>query len=257
MSSKKNEESQQSAALATSATQSTAGWLTRKQSAVQLGVHISTIRRYEASGDLHPVVTPNGVHMFDPDEVEALAGSNERDAGAVVLGVLREDNQQQREHNEKLMQLIGGTVFKVLELAQKIASDATARAETLETRLDAARAAAEAAESKEFDRSLAVTQLQASEVRKKELLGIVKQNMPAILALIATKDGNTAHVQESAILQFVQSLTEEQIAKVFASGVFSVGQMVFLKSMVEASHRPVKSDATAPAAPAPTDPKVA
>ncbi len=46
--------------------------LTRTQAARELGASTSTVRRYEGN-ELHPIVTADGKHLFDPDEVRALA----------------------------------------------------------------------------------------------------------------------------------------------------------------------------------------
>jgi len=56
--------------------------MTRKQVAARLGRSLATVRRLE--GDvLHPVVDANGVHQFDPQEVEALARDVARPGGAL------------------------------------------------------------------------------------------------------------------------------------------------------------------------------
>jgi hypothetical protein len=65
--------------------------MTRDQVARRLGVHITTVRRYERKGRLHPKVNDHGVWLFDPEEVERLATTRNvaSPSGAVAARVFR------------------------------------------------------------------------------------------------------------------------------------------------------------------------
>jgi len=65
MGTEKEKESRQGAGMATAKE-----WPTRKQVAKELGISQTTVRRMEASKELHPVDI-DGVHRFDPEEVAA------------------------------------------------------------------------------------------------------------------------------------------------------------------------------------------
>lgn len=62
--------------------------ITRSIVGQRLDVHTSTVRRWERTGVLHPQVTPNGVHVFDPVEVEQLAASRRREHATPTGGEL-------------------------------------------------------------------------------------------------------------------------------------------------------------------------
>jgi hypothetical protein len=49
--------------------------LTRAEVARRLGVHITSVRRYEHTGKLHPKKDPRGVRYFDEAELDAFAKS--------------------------------------------------------------------------------------------------------------------------------------------------------------------------------------
>ncbi len=61
--------------------------LTRAEVAAELGVSSSTVRRLEGS-ELHPVTLDDGKHVFDPEEVRAVARTRARSGTASPRGEL-------------------------------------------------------------------------------------------------------------------------------------------------------------------------
>jgi hypothetical protein len=56
-----------------------APYLSRGETAWCLGTSIGQVRRFEEAGKLHPVIDPDGVRLYDPHEVAAMARTRGRE----------------------------------------------------------------------------------------------------------------------------------------------------------------------------------
>lgn len=94
--------------------------MTRAEVAKRIGRSIATVRRMEGK-ELHPSVDWNGVHLFDPDEVEAVAQE------------LKENGRRSLEYTNDLPPFLLASRIKTVEYEKE---NLTGELEDLQKKLD-------------------------------------------------------------------------------------------------------------------------
>lgn len=141
-------------------------WLSKQDTATRLGVSLTQVTRYQKSERLTPKVV-EGINYYDPAEVALLREEVGRhrdvlkrpveDDDSLALGTIKACVGLIREPREKIDEI----QFQIIDGLRK-------RVDELEAKLDASKAAVEAAKDATLERNLAVKQVE-SEHRIKEL----------------------------------------------------------------------------------------
>src|SRR5690242_3750481 len=107
-----------------------AEWPGRTEAAECLGVSISTLRRWERDGRVHPVML-DGTYRFDPAELNRVASGEEQaraePSAADLLMAAANLLKQAEAHNERLVQLYAEPVRQVHETMRNINTALAAR----------------------------------------------------------------------------------------------------------------------------------
>lgn len=143
---------------------------------------------------------------------------------------------QQMRHNEKIMKVAMGTVEKFGNILQKAIHDKDQRISDLEkVHLDGIRVFSEVTQAKHVQ-DMEFRKLEREEGRKDQAIGILAQGAPMLMSMVASKMGGKPTGPtplESALINFMNSISEQQIHALMASGIFQQGQLMSLLEMAK------------------------
>jgi hypothetical protein len=226
-----------------------ADWLTRAQVARALGISLISVRRRQASGQLTGQLV-GGQWRFDPGEVDALADSLELDGGSPKSGALDAAGagdqaralfaaavslaRQAEAHNERLLALIEGPASRLLQQTTAEGGALRQRIAELEQKHTALLEASQASLDRAHERQLLEQEHQAKLTLKFEALAALKQWAPIIFGKALRHRGDTKTANHALTEGLIASLSQDQLAKLFESGLLSEAQSVMLLSIVEA-----------------------
>jgi hypothetical protein len=146
---------------------------------------------------------------------------------------------QQMRHNEKLMKTSMGIMEKFGNILQKALHDKDQRISDLEkVHLEGIRMFSEVAQAKHVQ-DMEFRKLEREETRKDQAIGVLAQGAPMLMHMVASKFGGNSVPQgpsplEQALVQFMNSISGDQIQALIASNIFNQGQLMGLLEMAKA-----------------------
>lgn len=145
---------------------------------------------------------------------------------------------QQMRHNEKLMKTSMGIMEKFGNILQKALHDKDQRIADLErVHLDGIKTFAELTQAKHVQ-DMEYRKLEREESRKDQAIGVLAQGAPMLMHMVASKLGGSPpqgpSPLEQALVQFMNSISGEQIQQLIASNIFNQGQLMGLLEMAKA-----------------------
>lgn len=215
------------------------GWPTREQviklwaigsKAIVAKVKAKTLKRY---------VGENGIHRYDPVELDslyerregteeafsalqkAIVASTPIDSAAAIMGELTSLLRDQRKWNAEILSMVFEPQNALLKALQGALEDSRARNEKLEADRDEALRLREQSLTDMTERAIMVEQARGTERRRSEMVSLAKQQIPTLLQ---------AHAEGKA-LAFIKSLDTEMVAAFAQSGMLSGEQAKMLRSV--------------------------
>lgn len=221
-----------------------AGWITRGHAARKLGCHPNRVLQMERNGELTSVtVKSNGYRYYDPMEIEEIAEGEREMKAADLLGASSKIIQQQMKHTENVMRMATDTAQKLLEVQGSVIKELRERNALLESGIDQMKDRIDEADSKMLDRELEQAAFMAAESRKQRTTNAILSLAPAVLPILMKFLGKTvgmspaeqtaaaAESLDTAAAGLLSQIEDEQIAKIWQSGILTSEQMKALTLM--------------------------
>jgi hypothetical protein len=225
-----------------------AGWLTRHEVARALEISLISVRRRQASGELTGELV-DGQWRFPPEAVDAIAETLEgerepksatatatSEAGSeakVLFGAAVSLARQAEAHNERLLALIEAPASRLLEQTTREAGALRKRIAELEQKHTALVEAAQAALDRAHERQLHEKEQQAKLALRFEALEALKQWAPVLAGRIFGARGEKGTANQVFSEGLPSSLSEDQVLKLFDSGILTEAQCAMLVSVVQ------------------------
>jgi hypothetical protein len=235
-----------------------ADWPGRPEAMQRLKRSLSSIHRLERQGRLKPIRV-NGQLRYDPTELEDLAlameGESTDDAGTHTLVMAANAQTRQAQgHVEKLIALLTAPANRLLEQVTAEAGELRKRIGELEQKHTALLEAAQASLDRGHERQLREQEQQAKLALKFEALAALKQWAPMLVSRVMNKRGEKKTATQVLTESLVSSLTEDQVVKIFQSGIFSDAQGATLMAIMQnLAMREATAAPQAPTTPGGTD----
>jgi len=201
---------------------------------------LSSIHRLERQGQLNPIRV-NGQLRYDPRELEdvalAMDAETADDSGPhALLMAANAQTRQAQAHVEKLISLVTLVTAPASRLLEQVTGEAgelRRRIGELEEKHTALLEAAQASLDRGHERQLREQEQQAKLALKFEALAALKQWAPMLVSRVMNKRGEKKTANQILTESLVSSLTEDQVVKIFQSGVFSDAQGATLLAIMQ------------------------
>jgi hypothetical protein len=194
-----------------------ATWPTRHQAATRLGVHVRTIDRMVASGELHPVFV-QGVKRFEPGELESCNSEADADT-APILQTLNDSLRIAQDHAKSLLGSVTAPSKALLEMYMSECQRLRERCSQLEDKHLQQVQAYERLLSEANERELAAATQRAAAARADQATKLFFDMAPELLNQILAGSKVSRLVSgltndQMAVLRQADLLSEEQITQI-------------------------------------------
>lgn len=225
------------------------GWLSTAFAGRKLKMHGNRVLELARNGELRCVkLKRNGAYFFDPVALDELSGDDEEKDPGGLLHATQKIISSQMNHLENVLKMSSSTAESLLKLQNEVLGDLRKRNIDLEEKLIAQKTLVAEADSLDFERTMVALEHESSQQKTDAFLHLLKTYAPAILAVIAKKAGGPgaeASALEPAVKEIVSSLTEDQLVRIWQTGILTKEQMGALALLRKAATPNVQTPALA------------
>lgn len=207
-------------------------WYTREEAAEQVGCAVKSIDRWCKNGTLPRKKGSDGIYRIKPSDLEKVANiaasrtdrlSDKADLLDVVGNIIRQDQAH-------IARLIDSLVkpLEVLTTAQsKLLELQSNRCVALENKVTEMTELHEELLNQQHMREVELLKLEASNTRKTEMMGMLKQQAPKILDAIVAKNGKAV-----AAVKLMQSLDPMMVVGITQGDILTAEQKALLDEIL-------------------------